>query len=249
MAIRVLLVDDQILTRMGLRAILGEAPGIEIAGEAESGREAVAQAVELQPDVTLMDLKMAGGDGIEATRAIKQHCPRTQVLILSVYADHELFRKAAAAGAAGYILKDISPQNLANAIRAVHQGKAIINPGLARQLLEDLAGVGLAPEPARRRPHGLTERELEVLVEVARGLSDKEIAATLYLSESTVKSHLRAIYRRLRLRNRAQAAAFVVEKNLLPLAKPGMSLNGAARGAPPASRPVNGRAPHSDPRV
>ncbi len=247
MAIRVLLVDDQILTRMGLRAVLKDAAGLEIAGEAENGREAVARAIELTPDVVLMDLKMPGGDGIEATRAIKQRCPGTQVLILSVYADQDLFRQAAAAGAAGYVLKDISPANLISAIRAVHQGKAIINPGLARQLLEDLAGSDRAEEAARRRPYGLTEREIEVLVEVARGFSDKEIASKLYLSESTVKSHLRAIYRRLRLRNRAQAAAFVMQKNLLPVPSNGGVFG--ANGAPPSelapptavARPVTAR--------
>lgn len=217
MAIRVLLVDDHLVTRLGLHAILRDAQGIEIAGEAENGREAVARALELSPHVVLMDLKMPAGNGIEATRAIKQQCPDIQVLILSIYADQDLFRRAAAAGAAGYILKDISPVNLISAIRAVHQGKAIINPGLARQLLDDMAGRGAASESARRRPYGLTEREIEVLVEVTRGLSDKEIAAKLFLSESTVKSHLRAVYRRLSLRNRAQAAAFVMEKNLLPV--------------------------------
>lgn len=269
MAIRVLLVDDQILTRMGLREVLKDAQGIEIVGEAENGQEAVARTLELKPDVVLMDLKMPGGDGIEATRAIRQRCPKTQVLILSVYADQELFRSAAAAGAAGYILKDISPMNLASAIRAVQQGKAIINPELARRLLEDFAGHDGATETARRRPHGLTDREIEVLAEVTRGLSDKEIAAKLYLSESTVKSHLRAIYRRLRLRNRAQAAAFVMEKNLLPLsvhdaslgsgaaspqrhalsARPGGRESGSVRATRDAAvpRPFTGRAAGGDP--
>ncbi len=221
MAIRVLLVDDQILTRIGLRAIIEDARDIEIVGEAEDGREAVTRALELRPDVVLMDLKMPGGDGIEATRAIRQRHPETQILVLSVYGDRDLFRKAAAAGAAGYVLKDISPANLTNAIRSVHHGKAIINPGIARQLLEDMAGNGLAVDTARRRPHGLTDREIEVLIEVTRGLSDKEIGSKLFLSESTVKSHLRAIYRRLGLRNRAQAAAFVIEKNLLSAAGAG----------------------------
>jgi DNA-binding NarL/FixJ family response regulator len=175
------------------------------------------------------------------------------VLILSVYADQELFRNAAAAGAAGYILKDISPMNLASAIRAVHQGKAIINPELAKRLLEDFAGHGSSAESARRRSHGLTDREIEVLVEVARGLSDKEIAAKLYLSESTVKSHLRAIYRRLRLRNRAQAAAFVMEKNLLPISVHEPAFGAADRRTVPATaatvRPLNGRVSNGGPRV
>lgn len=218
MAIRVFLVDDQILTRIGLRAILEGLRDIEIVGEAENGREALTRVLELRPDVVLMDLKMPGGDGIEATRKIKQRCSETQILVLSVYGDRDLFRKAAAAGATGYVLKDISPANLANAIRSVHGGKTIINPGIARHLLEEMAGGGLTVDTAKRRPYGLTDREIEVLIEVSRGLSDKEIGSKLFLSESTVKSHLRAIYRRLRLRNRAQAAVFAIEKDLLPTA-------------------------------
>ncbi len=215
MNIRVLIVDDQILTRLGLHAVLERARDIEIIGEAASAAEALSVARAQAPDVVLMDIKMSGGDGIDATRMLRQHCPKTQVLILSVYGDPGLFRRAAAAGAAGYVLKDISPANLAAAIRAVHAGQTMISPVIARQLLNDMAGAGSAAESARRGPYGLTEREIEVLAEVSQGLSDKEIAAKLFLSESTIKSHLRAVYRRLRLRNRAQAAAFAIGRNLV----------------------------------
>jgi two-component system NarL family response regulator len=215
MTIRLLIVDDQSLTRVGLRVVLQDAQDVEVVGEAESGPEAVRLATQLNPNVVLMDLKMPGGDGIEATRAIKQQCPATQVLILTVYSEPGLFRKAIAAGAVGYVLKDISPENMIRAIRAVHQGRTMINTNIARQLLEELASNGFGAEPVRRGLHGLTDRDLEVLVEVARGLADKEIAAKLFLSESTVKSHLRSIYRRLGLRNRAHAAAWAIEKNLL----------------------------------
>lgn len=216
MAIRVLLVDDQILTRLGLRMILQPEKDIEIVGEAENGRDALEKSVALSPEVVLMDLRMPGGDGIEATRAIKQRCPRTQILILTVYADLELFRKAVAAGAVGYVLKDITPANLASAIRAVHNGKTMINPTLVRQMVDALSGNNsIAAINASRGLHGLTQREIEVLAGIVQGLSDKEIASKLFLSESTVKTHLRAIYHRLKLRNRAQAAAFAVENNLL----------------------------------
>lgn len=247
MAIRVLIVDDGIYIRQGLKAALQPERDIEIVGEADTGRRALDLAGALRPDIVLMDVAISAGDGIDAIQAITQRCPETQVLVLTAHPDEVLFVKAVRAGAAGYVLKDISPANLISAIRAVHQGKAIINPGLARQLLEDLAGSDRAEEAARRRPYGLTEREIEVLVEVARGFSDKEIASKLYLSESTVKSHLRAIYRRLRLRNRAQAAAFVMQKNLLPVPSNGGVFG--ANGAPPSelapptavARPVTAR--------
>jgi len=213
--IRVLLTDDQVLTRMGLRALLEDSREIEIVGEAASGREALAMARETNPDVVVMDVKMSDGDGIEATRTIREHCPKTQVLIVSGYGDPGLLRRAATAGAAGFVLKDISPTDLTVAITAVHEGKTTLGSGITRQLLDHLAENGTLTEPAHRGSFGLTEREIEVLTEVASGLSDKEIARKLYLSESTVKSHLRAIYRRLKVRNRAHAAVFAIERNLV----------------------------------
>lgn len=214
--IRVLLVDDQILTRIGLRMILQTEKDIMIVGEAANGREAVDMVLALRPEVVLMDLRMPESDGIDATQTIKQRCPRTQVLILSVYADLELFRKAAAAGAVGYVLKDITPANLVNAIRAVHNGKTMINPTIARQMVESLVSHDRASaDTACRRLRELTDRDIEVLAGVTQGLADKEIAAKLFLSESTVKTHLRAIYRKLGLRNRAHAATFAIENNLV----------------------------------
>ncbi len=212
MPIRVLLVDDQVLTRQGLRALLSREPDIEVVAEAGSGQEAVELALRYRPDVVLMDVVMENGDGIEATRAIKQRCPDTQILILTVYADHELFRNAVRAGAVGYVLKDISPQNLVNAIRAVHSGKTMVNPTIVRRLVEDLQR---QTDWNASGAHGLTEREIDVLLGVAEGLSDKEIAAKLFLAESTVKTHLRSIYQKLGVRNRAQAAAWAVEKGLV----------------------------------
>ncbi len=218
MSINVLLADDQMLARMGIRVLLEDAQDISIVGEAASGREAAALARELRPDVVLMDLKMGDGDGVEATQTIRQECPATRVLILSSYGDSNLLRRTATVGAAGYVLKDVSSVELIGAIRSVHQGKTTIAPDIARQLLDDLANSTSGGESVRRGPHGLTQRDTEVLAEVARGLGDKEIAAKLFLSESTVKSHLRTVYRRLRLRNRAHAAAFAIERNLVDAA-------------------------------
>jgi DNA-binding NarL/FixJ family response regulator len=215
MRIRVLLADDHVLTRQGLRALFAREHDIEVVGEASTGREAVALAEKLQPDVVLMDVVMGEGDGIEATRTIRQRCPKTQVLVLTVHADQELFRRAIAAGAVGYVLKDISPENLVRAIRAVYSGKTMVSPRILRGLVEEMqrraeeGGLG-----GIRRAHGLTEREVEVLLAVAQGSSDKEIAAQLFVSQSTVKTHLRSIYRKLGVRNRAQAAAWAVEKGL-----------------------------------
>jgi len=215
MTIRMLIADDQALTRLGVRAILEDARDIEIVGEAGSGDEALAMAQDLHPDVVLMDVRMPPGDGIEATRKIRERCPETQVLILTGHGDSRFLQRAATAGAVGFVLKDISSADLASAIRSVHQGKTTIGSDVARQLMDELAAAGTVGDPARRRPYGLTDREVQVLAQVARGLGDKEIAAKLCLSESTVKSHLRAVYRRLGLRNRAQAAAFAIERNLV----------------------------------
>jgi len=211
MGIRVLIADDQPLFRYGLRGGLPRFGDLEVVGEADSGTSAVAQTLALRPDVVLMDVRMPGGDGIDATEKIRRLCPTTQVLILTAFGDVELLRKAAAVGAAGFVLKDISIENLAAAIRAVHHGNTMINPELARQLWEDIAHGGRDTERTPR----LTERETEILVDVAKGLSDKEMAAKLFLAESTVKGHLRDIYRKLDIRNRVQAATYAIQNKLV----------------------------------
>jgi len=213
--IRVLVVDDHSVVRLGIRVILESEPDIEVVGEVESGCDVLQQVKALTPNVVLMDIMLGDGDGIEATRAIKQHCPDVQILIVTVYADQHLFQKAVEAGAVGYVLKDITPTNLANAIRAVHTGKTMINPAVARQMVEHLFTTREEPDGTARRPYGITGREMEVLAGVAQGLSDKELGCKLCLSESTVKMHLRTIYSKLKLRNRAQAAVFAVEKGLV----------------------------------
>lgn len=215
MAIRVLIVDDQMLARLGLKAILESERDIEVVGEAENGREALEKAVALKPDVALVDVMMPGGDGIEATRAIKDRCPRTQVLILTVHADPELFRKAALAGATGYVLKDIPLPNLVDAIRVIHNGKTMIYPAVARDMMgHSLNGNGTPRFAELGQQYGLTKRDFDVLLAVAQGLSDKEIASKLRLSKSTVKTHLRRIFHKLKIRNRTEAAAIVAQECL-----------------------------------
>lgn len=218
MTIRVLIADDQMLARQGLRALLQSTTDVEVVGEATNGREAVKKAQALRPHVVLMNVMMPEMDGIDAARVIRTHAPETQVLMLTVSADEDLLHKAVKSGAVGYVHKDISPEDLVRTIRSVHNGKSPINPQLARKMVERVRDAGQISKTApARKLHGLTAREVEVLTLVARGLGDKEIALKLYLSESTVKTHLRSIYQRLNVRNRAQAAAFAVEHSLVDL--------------------------------
>lgn len=189
---------------------------IEIVGEAKNGSDALEKAIALNPEVVLIDLPMTNGDTIETTRTIKERCPGTQILILCTSVDLEFFRTTAAAGAGGYVLKDITPADLAHAIRAAHNGMVMIIPALVKEIVDVLTRNRTSPPEAIERPHRLTGREIEVLAGTVQGLSDKEIASKLFMSESTVKTHLRTIYHRLNVRNRAQAAAFAIENDLLP---------------------------------
>ena len=216
MTVRVLLVGEQSLIRQGLKAMLQLEPDIDVVGEVRKGKDAVDKARDLQPDVVLMNIATSVEDGVSNTRAIKQCSPNTQVLVLTPQPDQGLFRQAMAAGATGYELTDISPAHLANAIRAVHGGKIAINQSVIRQMAEKLANndpSGSGPGPIQ--PRHLTQREVQILAKVAQGLSDKEIAAKLFLSEATVKSHLRIVYTKLGIHNRAQAAALAVQNGLL----------------------------------
>lgn len=215
MPIRTLIVDDHGIVRTGIRQLLQTEADIAVVGEAGGVKEAVRKAVELQPDIVLMDITLADGSGIEATQQIKEHCPKTQVLILTVYDDQDTVLKAVQVGAVGYVLKDLPPEYLAGAIRSIHSGRTIINPAIARKMVERLASTEheVLINSMRRGP-GLTEREIEVLKGVAQGLSDKELALKLFLSEPTIKSHLRSIYQKLTLKNRAQATAYAIRHGL-----------------------------------
>jgi len=232
--VRTLIADDHTLFRRGLHALLEHVQwsrDIEVVGEASSAHEAVTRSVELRPDVVLMELEMRDGDALAATQAIRQECPETQVLILTSCGSPELLRRASAAGAAGYFLKDVDPDNLVTAIRAVRHGRAMVSAEMAQYVLNNGAHHRSRVDSMRRGPHSLTERELHILAALAEGSSDKQTAVKLFLSESTVKSHLRAIYRKLGVRNRAQALAVAITNGL-------MATDGARAGTTAVSDPL-----------
>ncbi len=215
--ISVLLVEDQSLVRSGLRILLSQEPDIRIVGEAGDGEEAVRLAADLKPELILMDIRLPKIDGIEAIRRIKQTNGAVEVLVLSAFDDDELVFQAIHAGASGYILKDITPENLVHAIRAVRAGMSAVHPGVARKLLERISSMSRGRSNGRAgiHSHGLTDREVEILVGIANGASPRELAARLFVSESTIKSHLRTIYRKMGVRDRSQAVAHAIRKGLV----------------------------------
>jgi len=196
--------------RKGIRALLSEADGFEVVGEADNGQEAVLRAEETRPDVILMDLLMPGMDGIEATRQITSRQPGAHVLVLTSFAaDNKVF-PAIKAGAAGYLLKDSSPDELMRAIRQVHRGEPSLHPTIARKLLQEVAH----PAELRPAPEALTAREMMVLRLIAQGLSNQEIADRLVVSEPTVRAHVSRILSKLHLASRTQAALYAVREGL-----------------------------------
>ena len=211
MTVRVLLVDDQALLRTGLRMVLEEQPDIEVVGEASDGDEAVAAALELSPDVVLMDVRMPGSDGIEATARIVAERPAVRVLILTTFDADEYVYEALRGGASGFLLKDAPADQLITAVRSLAAGDALIDPAITRRLISRfaLAARGPAGLPEELRP--LTARELEVLRLVARGLSNVEIARELVVEENTVKTHVSRILMKLGLRARVQAVVLAYE--------------------------------------
>jgi len=214
--IRVLLADDQPLIRLGFRMVLSSAPDIELVGEAETGAAAVDLTTALRPDVVLMDVRMPGMDGIDATRRIVSESPQSRVLILTTFDLDEYAYAALNAGASGFLLKDAQPAELIAAIRTIARGDAVIAPRITRLLLDAFAGRmpngSPAPSPLIDR---LTPRERQVLGEVAAGRSNQEIATRLVLSEATVKTHLGRILTKLELRDRIQAVVFAHHHRLL----------------------------------
>jgi NarL family two-component system response regulator LiaR len=211
--VRVLIVDDHAIVRQGLRTYLELLEGIEIVGEATNGVEAVAQARALGPDVVLMDLVMPEMDGIEATRQITALDPAHKVIVLTSFSEDEMVFPAIRAGATGYLLKDISPTELAQAIQAVHHGKVQLHPDVTKKLLTQF--VQPMVEQATD-PDTLTARELEVLREIARGKSNRELALELGISEKTVKTHVSNILGKLHLDDRTQAAIYALKHGLAP---------------------------------
>jgi DNA-binding NarL/FixJ family response regulator len=220
LSIAVLLVDDQELLRSGFRMILEEEPDLRVVGEASDGEEGVRLAAQLRPDVILMDVRMPGMDGIEATRRVVEATPTSRVLILTTFDLDEYAFTALRYGASGFLLKDVPPAELAAAIRTVAAGDAVVAPSVTRRLLDAYAAKlpDLRPHgspPPVRAINSLTERERQVLVEVARGLSNQEIAAELFVGEATVKTHLGRILTKLALRDRVQAVVFAYQNGLV----------------------------------
>ncbi len=211
---RVLIADDQALVRRGFRMIL-TAGGIDVVGEAADGAEAVAAAAELAPDVVLMDIRMPTMDGLEATRRILDSGPCCRVIILTTFDLDGYVYAALAAGASGFLLKDVSPEHLVAAIRLVSTGDALLAPSITRRLVERFASSAPAPAVVHRDLTALTPRELEVLVLLGRGLSNADLAGQLTLSEATVKTHVARIFSKLSLRDRAQAVVLAYETGLV----------------------------------
>ena len=217
--IRVLLVDDQALLRMGFRLVLDAEPDLEVVGEAGDGRTALEQSAALRPDVVLMDVRMPGMNGIEATEKLVAEHPEIRVLILTTFDLDEYAFAALRAGASGFLLKDAKPAELAAAIRSVASGDAVVSPRVTRRMLEMFSGSlpreGKEVKGVDPRIAALTARELEVLRAVAEGLSNAEVAARLFLSEATVKTHVGRILAKLGVRDRVQAVVLCYESGLV----------------------------------
>lgn len=211
-AITVLIVDDHPVVREGLVKMIGLYPDLEIVGEVSSGEEAVEEVRRLIPAVALMDVRMAGIGGVEATRRIRQQCPDTQVIVLSNYDEDRYVFDALRAGARGYLLKDVSADGLAEAIRAVARGESMLDSSLMNRVVSEFQQMQQRPQSS---PDRLTPREMEVLQRLVDGLSNQEIADHLVVSEKTVKSHLTSIYRKLNVRDRSQAIVSALRSGLV----------------------------------
>ena len=215
--ITILLVDDEPLLRLGFRLVLESQPDLKVVGEAADGAAAVRRTAELDPDVVVMDVRMPGTDGIEATREIVRSHGRSRVLILTTFDIDEYAFPGLKAGASGFLLKNVPPDDLLTAIRAVARGDAVVAPSVTRRLLDTVAARlpdGPDGPPTARGLERLTEREREVLAKVAQGLSNAEIAVDLVLSEATVKTHVGRILGKLELRDRVQAVVLAYETGL-----------------------------------
>jgi NarL family two-component system response regulator LiaR len=210
-AIRVLIADDHAVVRQGLRTFLELQEEVEVVGDVSDGAAAVAAVGERRPDVVLMDLVMPGMDGVEAIRRISAEHPPTRVIALTSFLDDDKVFPAVRAGAAGYLLKDVGPQELVRAIRTVYGGEALLHPAVAARLMEEFAAPGRRPLPV----DDLTPRERDVLRELARGRSNKRIALELRISEATVKIHVSNVLRKLGVADRTQAALHAVQAGLV----------------------------------
>lgn len=210
---RVVVADDQSVVREGIVMLLGLLPGIEVVGSAKDGEEAVALVAELAPDVVLMDLRMPRCDGAEATRRIRRDHPGTQVVVLTTFGDDDSLFLALRAGARGYLTKDAGGEEIVRAVHAVMSGEAGFSPSVQRRLLEHVTA---PPPPLAERPlpDGLTPREAEVLVLIAEGLSNAEIARRLHVSQAAVKSHINNLFAKAGVRDRAQAVRYAYVRGI-----------------------------------
>ncbi|MDQ6875290.1 MAG: response regulator transcription factor [Actinomycetota bacterium] len=217
-AIRVLVVDDHALFRRGLEMVLEQEPDIEVVGEAGDGTAAVQKAISTLPDIVLMDVRMPKGSGIEACRAIKEAVPSAKIIMLTISDEEADLYEAIKAGATGYLLKEISIEEVASAIRAVQNGQSLISPSMASKLLTEFATMVKRSDEKEQVPTPrLTDREMEVLRLVARGLNNRDIARELFISENTVKNHVRNILEKLQLHSRMEAVVYAVREKLLEI--------------------------------
>ena len=219
--IRVLIADDHALFRRGLEMVLQGEAGLELVGQASDGQEAVQLASEVVPDVVLMDIRMPKITGIEAARQMKEVAPSAKIVILTISDEDDDLFEAIRAGASGYLLKDIPLDELADSVRAVHGGQSLINPSMAGKLLTEFATLARRDsedEPAKHAPAPkLTDREMEVLRLVARGLNNRDIAKELFISENTVKNHVRNILEKLQIHSRMEAVMIAVREKLIEI--------------------------------
>ncbi len=212
MALRIIIVDDHEVVRLGLRTLIEHHPDFTVVDEAATAKEAVQKALFLRPDVVVMDVRLLGGSGIDACRKIVEQAPEVKVIILTSYAEDEMLFDAIAAGACGYVLKQIGSDDLVRAIETVGKGEALLDPALTQRVFARVR------EAARKEQEeafaGLTDQEMRVLARVAEGKTNREIAGAMFLGEGTVRNYVSSILRKLDLTNRAEAAAYAVEHNL-----------------------------------
>ena len=216
--IRVLVVDDHALFRRGLEMVLDQEADIEVVGEASDGAEALATAMETTPDIVLMDVRMPRRGGIDACTAIKDAVPSAKIIMLTISDEEADLYDAIKAGAMGYLLKEISIEEVASAIRAVHGGQPLISPSMASKLLNEFASMIKRGDERQQVPAPrLTDREMEVLRLVAKGMNNRDIAKQLFISENTVKNHIRNILEKLQLHSRMEAVVYAVREKLLEI--------------------------------
>jgi DNA-binding NarL/FixJ family response regulator len=213
--VRVVIADDQGMVRSGFTTLLNSEPDIEVVGEAVNGEEAITRAAQLRPDVMLMDVRMPVLDGLQATRQITAMTGAPKILVLTTFDLDDYVYQALRWGASGFLLKDASARELADAVRVVAAGDALLSPGVTKRLIAEFARMGAPRGPSRKSLQNLTERESEVLALVARGMSNAEIASRLFVAEQTIKTHVSRILMKLSLRDRTQAVVLAYETGLV----------------------------------